>query len=336
MRYLTYARADRLIALLLLLQRRRSLTAAEVAAELEVSERTARRDLEALSMSGVPVYSTSGRGGGWKLLGGARTDLTGLSADEARAVFLAAGPSARATPELKSALRKLSGALPETFRSDAEAAATAIKIDPTGWGQIRRDSPPHLDRLTESVVAGHQVEIDYESPRSGRSHRLISPLGLVTKRGVWYLVAGIHPGSATTLPNSDPLRTFRLERIREVVDHSTPVIRPPDFDLESEWDRIVSTVEAKRGDFVVRIVADTAVEGPLRYQFSGRIEFDDITVVQPDGSPRRTATITEFGPRPLAAQLAGYGSAVTVLDPPEELRAEFSRIAAELSAAWLG
>jgi predicted DNA-binding transcriptional regulator YafY len=97
-------RADRLVSLLLLLQQRQRVTAAEAASELEVSERTARRDLEALSAAGIPVYAERGRTGGWRLLGGARTDLSGLNAAEARALFLVAGPAAAATPELKAAL----------------------------------------------------------------------------------------------------------------------------------------------------------------------------------------------------------------------------------------
>src|SRR5215510_3831994 len=100
-------RADRLVATLLLLQARGRVTAAEVAEELEVSVRTARRDLEALAMAGIPVYSQTGRGGGWSLVGGARTDLSGLTAAEAQALFLVAGPSAALTPEAKAALRKL-------------------------------------------------------------------------------------------------------------------------------------------------------------------------------------------------------------------------------------
>src|SRR3954470_19641365 len=99
-------RADRLVAILLLLQTRGQVTAAEVAEELEVSERTARRDLEALGMAGLPVYSMQGRGGGGRLAGGGRTDLSGLTADEARALFLVAGPAA-ATPQVRAALRKL-------------------------------------------------------------------------------------------------------------------------------------------------------------------------------------------------------------------------------------
>jgi predicted DNA-binding transcriptional regulator YafY len=127
-------RADRLVATLLFLQTRGRVTAAQVAAELEVSTRTARRDLEALAIAGIPVYSQPGRSGGWSLVGGARTDLTGLTAAEARTLFLIAGPSSAVTPEAKAALRKLIQALPETFRAEAEQAAAAIVLDPAEWG----------------------------------------------------------------------------------------------------------------------------------------------------------------------------------------------------------
>ena len=125
-------RADRLVEVLLLLQQRGQVTAREVAEELEISERTARRDLDALGMAGLPVYSVQGRNGGWRLLGDGRTDLSGLSADEVRALFSVAGPSG-ADPEVRSALRKLVRALPETFRTRAERAATTIVEDRAPW-----------------------------------------------------------------------------------------------------------------------------------------------------------------------------------------------------------
>src|SRR3954454_24340128 len=106
-------RTDRLVAILLLLQQREQVTAVQVARELEVSERTARRDLDALAMAGVPVYSVQGRSGGWRLVGGARTDLSGLPAGEPRALSLAAAPPSAAPPAVKAALRKLVRALPE-------------------------------------------------------------------------------------------------------------------------------------------------------------------------------------------------------------------------------
>src|SRR5204862_6907529 len=113
-------RADRLVAALLYLQGRPRVTAAELAAELEISVATARRDLEALSTAGIPVYPQPGRGGGWSLVGGARTDLSGLSSTEAQALFLLAGPAATVSGDVKAALRKLVRALPQTFRTDAE------------------------------------------------------------------------------------------------------------------------------------------------------------------------------------------------------------------------
>ena len=147
-------RADRLVAVLLLLQARGRVTAAEVADELEVSERTARRDLEALAMAGIPVYSQAGRGGGWSLVGGARTDLSGLTAAEARTLFLVAGPSAAATPQIKAALRKLVRALPEPFRAEAEAAASAVVLDPTSWDRAEVPPPEHLEVLQRAWSMG--------------------------------------------------------------------------------------------------------------------------------------------------------------------------------------
>src|SRR5580700_1191522 len=153
-------RADRLVATLLVLQARGRVTAGALAQELEISERTARRDLEALAMAGVPVYSQAGRGGGWSLVGGATTDLSGLTGAEVRTLFLIAGPSA-ATPEVKAALRKLVRALPETFRAEAQAAASAVVIDPSGWDHHRPAPPPHLEALQKAVIDGVQVRLSY-------------------------------------------------------------------------------------------------------------------------------------------------------------------------------
>lgn len=143
-------RADRLVAILLLLQRRGQVTAAEVAEELEVSERTARRDLEALGMAGMPVYPVRGRGGGWRLAGGGKTDLSGLSVEEARALFLVAGPHADTTKEVKAALRKLLRALPEPLRDGAEAASAAVVVDPSTWGRSAAGRPLPRSSMTSS------------------------------------------------------------------------------------------------------------------------------------------------------------------------------------------
>src|SRR3954451_18618396 len=175
--------ADRLVAILLLLQSRGQVTAAEVADELEISERTARRDLEALGMAGLPIYSRQGRGGGWQLLGGARTDMRGLTFGEGRARVLVAGPSSTATPEVKAALRKLVRALPEPFRQDAEAASGAVVVDPRAWDNQTspRQTPAHLDAVQRAVIAGEQVVLEYVARTREQTTRVVHPLGLATK-----------------------------------------------------------------------------------------------------------------------------------------------------------
>lgn len=314
-------RADRLIALLMIMQARGQVTAAEVAEELEISTRTARRDLEALAMSGVPIYSQPGRGGGWRLIGGAKTDLTGLSSNEARALFLALGREGQDNPMLEAALRKLVVALPERFRDDAVAATSAIRVDPTGWGQIGPvHAPRFLDELSAAVIAGHQVEMRYARPGAEASDRVVHPLGLVTKRSIWYLVANTDKG----------IRTFRLSRVQAITTLDEPVDRPDDFDLDATWQSIVTKVESYRGDIHVTVLADPSVVRPLQYIFAKRHE---IVAEHPDG--RTEFAIAEFAATPLAAQLAGFGNAVEIVDPPADVAAEMKRLASELADQWL-
>ncbi|HEX5540296.1 MAG TPA: WYL domain-containing protein, partial [Micromonospora sp.] len=196
-------RADRLVAVLLIMQTRGRVTAAELADELEVSIATARRDLEALSAAGIPVYPQPGRGGGWSLLGGARTDLSGLSAAEAQALFLLVGPAAAVSGQAKAALRKLLRALPQTFRANAEAAASATMIDPTRWGERDRRRPQMVDLLETAVIRQRKLNLTYTSRTRDRTERLVDPWGLVDKDDIWYLVAGTDQGQ----------RTFRVDRI---------------------------------------------------------------------------------------------------------------------------
>src|SRR5438445_513006 len=237
---LGFVRADRLVAILLLLQQRGQVTAAEVAEELEVSERTARRDLDALGMAGLPIYSQQGRNGGWRLAGGGRTDLSGLTAGEARALFLLAGPSpsVTATPQVKAALRKLVRALPEPLRSGAEAASAAVVVDPRGWGDRAhpRPAPPLLDAVQRAVVEGEQVTLGYVARNREPSTRVVHPLGLAAKGSTWYLVADTDAG----------LRTFRIDRMRSVDGTGEPVIRPDGFDLGQAWQLIADEIEQRR------------------------------------------------------------------------------------------
>jgi predicted DNA-binding transcriptional regulator YafY len=236
-------RADRLVAALLLMQARGRVTAAELAGELEVSVATARRDLEALSAAGIPVYPQPGRGGGWSLVGGARTDLSGLSATEAQALFLLAGPAAAVSGEVKAALRKLVRALPQTFRADAEAAASATMIDPTRWGERDRRRPEMADLLQAAVIRRQKVRLTYTSSARQRTERLVDPWGLVDKDGIWYLLAGTERGQ----------RTFRVDRITEAEPTDQPAGRPDDFTLATDG-------EPAHGRARVRLAAPTPLD----------------------------------------------------------------------------
>lgn len=314
-------RADRLVALLLLLQQRGRLTAAEAAAELEVSERTARRDLEALGMAGVPVYATAGRGGGWRLVGGARTDLSGLTAEEARALFLVAGPRAGATPEVRAALRKLVQALPEPLRDRAQAASAAVVVDPAGWDSAgARPPPPHLDALQRAVVDGEQVRLGYVARDGAGSSRVVHPLGVAAKGASWYLVAGTAAG----------LRTFRIDRVATVEPLGEPVVRPDGFDLAEAWRLVVDRVDRLRAPLVAHAVVDPDLLGALRIVLGTRLA---IGAAGADG--RVQVELRGHRPRSLAAEIAGFGAHIEVLEPPE-LRAALAAVGHELVAVYTG
>jgi predicted DNA-binding transcriptional regulator YafY len=315
-------RADRLVAILLLLQARGQVTAAEVAAELEVSERTARRDLDALGMAGLPVYSVQGRNGGWQLAGGGRTDLTGLTAPEARALFLVAGPSSAATPQVKAALRKLVRALPEPLRTSAEAASTAVVVDPHGWDQRASSRPPpvHLEAVQRAVVEGEQVRLGYVARTREATSRVVHPLGLAAKGLVWYLIADTGAG----------LRTFRVDRVTAVEPTGERVVRPEGFELAEAWRMISDEVEQRRAPVQARARVDPAVLGWCRMSLGTRIR---IGPAGPDAWVE--VELRGHSTQSLAAELAGFGAGVELIDPPE-VRTELARIGAELVAAYSG
>jgi predicted DNA-binding transcriptional regulator YafY len=256
--YVGLVRADRLVAIVLLFQLRGRLTAAELAEQLETSERTIRRDLEALCMAGVPLYSQRGRGGGWTLFGGYRIDLTGLTAKEAQALFIATGPDSVAdlgpgvSEGLTAARRKVLAALPGPLRAQVETAGTTLLVDQSAWGRSIVDTvgapvadDPHLSSLRSAVLAGVQAVVNYEPPGRLAEDRQLHPLGLVCKRGVWYLVATAEAG----------LRTYRLSRVRWVEVTDEPVERPVDFDLAETWRGAQQRLSAQKPAAIVVQVA---------------------------------------------------------------------------------
>ncbi|MCQ4121878.1 helix-turn-helix transcriptional regulator [Rhodococcus tibetensis] len=311
-------RADRLVATLLLMQSRGRVTAAELAEELEVSVATARRDLEALSAAGIPVYPQPGRGGGWSLVGGARTDLSGLSATEAQALFLLVGPAAAVSDEAKAAMRKLVRALPQTFRADAEAAASATMIDPTRWGERGRRRPEMVDLLRDAVIRRRKVRLTYSNSARQRSERLVDPWGLVDKDDTWYLLAGTDKGQ----------RTFRVDRIVASEHTDQPAERPDDFALAAAWEQVVGEMEEKRSRTWATVLIEARFVPILRDHFGRHCHTD---AELDDGRVRvRLAAPT---PLDIARNLAGWGFLVEVLEPPS-VQSELARIGDELAGLY--
>ncbi|WP_405530771.1 WYL domain-containing protein [Streptomyces avidinii] len=227
-------RADRLVSLVLLLRRHGRLTADTLARELGVSTRTVLRDIDALSAAGVPVYAERGRHGGFALLPGFRTELTGLNHDEALAL-LAAGPGRGEQvfglgPALASALRKVVDALPESHRATASDAAGRFLVDPETDLLSRRpvtDEVPGaaMIEIRRAVLAGHKLRIHYAATGRAPQWRTVDPIGLVTVRDRGYLLA--------TRSGAD--RTYRLSRVLAAEELPEPAQRPGRVDLDRIW-----------------------------------------------------------------------------------------------------
>jgi predicted DNA-binding transcriptional regulator YafY len=227
-------RADRLVSLVLLLRQRGRLTADVLARELEVSTRTVLRDIEALSAAGVPVYAERGRYGGFSLLPGFRTELTGLNHDEALALLTAgSGRGERIFglgSALASAMRKVVDALPESHQTAASDAAQRFLFDPeTDLLSRRLDvdevSKETMAEIRRAVLVGHKLRLHYASRGQAPRRSVVDPIGLVTVREKGYLLA----------TESGIDRTFRMSRILEAYELPEPAQRPDDVDLERIW-----------------------------------------------------------------------------------------------------
>ncbi|MFF1649709.1 helix-turn-helix transcriptional regulator [Streptomyces sp. NPDC058240] len=240
-------KSDRLLSILLLLQTRGLVPATELAERFEVSVRTIYRDIEALSASGVPVYAERGRHGGIALLPGFRTDVTGLTADEARALFVLAAEGAHAAlgldAALGSALRKVMAALPEPHRPAAELTSRRILVDPVRW---MSGPQPAVDvaELHDAVFADRRLRLSYRhSGTSDPRTYTVDPYGLVVKAGVWYLVA-----DRDGVP-----RLFRADRVRRATRTDEPVVRRPGAELADLWDALRKQVEERPGRVRLRV-----------------------------------------------------------------------------------
>jgi predicted DNA-binding transcriptional regulator YafY len=322
-------RASRLVQLLLHLQTNGKLTAARLAEELEVSVRTIYRDVEALSGAGVPIYAESGPGGGVRLVDGYRTRLTGLTAEEAEALALSGLPGAASELGLGTVLAaaqlKVDAALPPELRSRAVRMRERFHLDAPGW--FAREEPvPHLAELSRAVWEEQRVELRYLKPADGEVRRIVDPLGLVLKAGVWYLVA--RSGRTASL------RTFRVSRVVGVKDLDEPVVRPEDFDLAEHWAAAGEAFFEQFGQVDVRVRMQRSALHWLKWVLdpaAARAAIESAPEPDADGWIELTLAMEHLDVA--AHELLRFGDALEVLDPPE-LRQQMAETAAAMSARY--
>ncbi|MGW6568067.1 helix-turn-helix transcriptional regulator [Streptomyces sp. NPDC054975] len=232
--------ASRLLSVLLLLQSRGRISARRIADELDVSVRTAYRDLARLQSAGVPVYAEPGREGGYQLLDGYRTRLTGMSEGEARALFFAGLPGPAAdlglAAEVTAARLKLLAALPTGLREEAAGVAEVFHLDAPGWYR-EPERPPYLPLFVDAVLGRRAVDVRYRRWRAPQEvSRRLHPYGLVLKSGTWYVVAATEKGTAT----------YRVTQVLEAVLGDERFDRPADFDLGAYWASYLDDFQARR------------------------------------------------------------------------------------------
>ncbi|HEY7977855.1 MAG TPA: YafY family protein [Rhizomicrobium sp.] len=228
--------ASRLLSILMLLQARGRMSASALAAEFEVSVRTIHRDIDQLSAAGIPVYADRGRSGGFQLMDGYRTKLTGLTQPEAESLFLAGlpGPAAQLglSDVLHAARLKLMAALPANMQPNAERIASRFHLDPVAWFR-GQDPLPQLQTVAQALWGERWLKLRYRN--SGEIYgRKLGPLGLVLKGGVWYLVA----------MSGKSIRTYRVAQMLDVEVTGEPFLRPRKFDLVEHWEQSSSAYEA--------------------------------------------------------------------------------------------
>jgi predicted DNA-binding transcriptional regulator YafY len=321
-------RADRLVSLILLLQARGRMTAQQLAQELEVSERTIYRDIDALSTAGVPVYADRGPGGGFDLLDSYRTDLTGLTAHEVRALFTLSMPAALGQlglgQELRAALLKLSAALPPERRRDESWVRQRIHLDWSWWAQSQ-GPVPNLQTIQRAVWDDRKLWLAYRVQYGAYDHtyeRLVEPYGLVCKAGVWYLVCAA----------GGRVRVYELSRLFDVRIENETFARPADFDLEGFWGAWCSKREGRRPRYVVALrVAPSFVPDVAQHLSEGMREWAIETGLT-DERGWTSVTVAFDSLYDARARILGLGGAVEVLEPEPLRRSvlDFARHTVEL------
>jgi predicted DNA-binding transcriptional regulator YafY len=313
-------RASRLVSLLLLLQTRGGLTAAALAEELEVSVRTVHRDVEALAEAGVPIYAERGPHGGIRLVGGYRTRLTGMTEDEAEAMFLSGVPGPAAELGLgtvvAAARLKVLAALPPELRSRASRLSQRFHLDAPGWF-TPSEATPWLAALAAAVWEDRRVRMAYD--RGDKVvERLVEPLGLVLKGGVWYLVAR----------TDDQVRTYRVARVTSLETDGERFERSESFDLAAFWAESTAAFEQAIERVSVRLRIRPGHEWVIASVLGAATgaTLEPLVERDPEGWVRVRISIDQ--PEEAHFRLLGLGAVAEVLEP-RELR---DRVAAEAAA----
>ncbi|WP_030256804.1 helix-turn-helix transcriptional regulator [Streptomyces violens] len=325
-------RAARLIKMVLLLQSRPSMTGAELARELEVSERTVARDVLSLSEAGIPVYADRGRTGGYRLIGGYRTRLTGLGRSEAEALFLSGVPSALrelGLADAASAARlKVSAALLPELRDAATGAAQRFHLDAPGWYQAP-STPELLPAIAEALWDDRVLTARY-SRKDTEVERVLEPYGLVLKAGVWYLAARAGDGDGA----GGGHRVYRVERFTAVAATEDRFVRDPDFDLPAFWAERAAQFARSilREEVTVRLTPAGARWLPHVTDRTAAAEAI-AAAGAPDDQGRITVTLAVETLDVAYGQLLGLGPEAELLGPPE-LRERFAAAARRLAGLY--
>jgi predicted DNA-binding transcriptional regulator YafY len=303
-------RADRLLSILMLLQARGRMTAQELATELEVSERTIYRDMDALSAAGVPVYAERGPGGGCTLLDRYRTTLTGLNRDEVRALFMLSIPAPLADlgvdQELKAALFKLAAALPASRRRDEALIRQRIHLDSVGWTETREPAP-HLHTLQQAVWQDRKLTVLYRLPFQTEARWLVEPYGLVAKATAWHLVCA----------RNQSWRVYRASLVLDARLSEETFQRSPDFDLASFWESWCTDIEENRPCYpvTVRVAPDLIPWLPHYFGEPIREEIARARSRSPGEEHGLIITLPFETLEDARARILGFGRAVEVLEP---------------------
>ncbi|MEV5434989.1 WYL domain-containing protein [Streptomyces sp. NPDC052682] len=321
-------RADRLLSLLLLLQNRGRMTAPQLAAELEVSVRTVYRDVEALSAAGVPVCAERGPEGGYRLVDGYRTRLTGLTDTEAAALFLAGMPGPARDlglgAVLASAQLKVRAALPAEPAEQARRVQERFHLDAPAWFR-QADPVPFLEVIARAVWEGRVLRLRYRRWR-GEVDREVRPLGLVLKGGVWYLVA---------LADGTAARTYRVSRVLEAEETGEVFARPAGFDLAAHWEESSRRLEAALHQGTARLRLSPRAQRLLPMQCGAA----GVRALESAGPPDAAGWVEVEMPVEAEAVAVGdllrLGTEAEVLGPPE-LRRAVARAVAVLAEWYSG